>query len=68
MQIDDIVIENYEKRLAAAMRKIDTLCAENSQIRLDLMRAQAENERLKSVLFPPQMDYQKVGGFKVYGS
>ena len=67
MQIEKETVENYEKRLSSAGKQIDALCAENSRIRLELLRVQAENERLKAVIFPPQLEYKKVGGFKVYG-
>ena len=66
MEIDNAIVENYEKRIAAALREIDVLCTENSRIRLELMRAQAENARLRNALFPPQLEYKKMGGLKVY--
>ena len=67
-QLKNAEMENQRlnKILDSAKKEIDRICAKNSRIRLDLMLAQAENARLKAILFPPPMDYKKIGGFKVY--
>lgn len=62
----EIVVFNYEKKIRALEREIDRLCTENSRIRLELMRAQAENAKMKAFLFPHSPTCQQVSGFKVY--
>lgn len=67
-QLKNAEMENQRlnKILDSAKKEIDRICAENSRIQLELLRSQAENARLKAILFPPQLEYKKVGGFKVY--
>ena len=67
-QLKNAEMENQRlnKILDSAKKEIARICAEHSRMQLELLRVQAENARLKAALFPPPMDYKKIGGFKVY--
>ena len=64
-EIDEIVF-GYERQLKNAEQEIKRLNKILDSAKLELLRVQAENARLKAALFPPPMDYKKIGGFKVY--